>query len=51
MFALVQIDDFDAEVEALYINQDFMGLLQQLSNEEINSSIEDLRKELSLEKE
>jgi hypothetical protein len=47
-FALVQLDDFDVEVELLRNNPDFLGFLRQLSREDATIPLEDLRKELAL---
>ena len=41
-------DDFDAEVELLKSNPEFMALMKQLSQEKAAISLQDLRKELGL---
>ena len=49
VFAMSQVDDFDVEVEMLKANPEFMALMRQLSQEKGCISLQELRKELSLE--
>jgi len=48
VFILSQVDDFDAEVELLKNNSDFMALLRRLSQDRDTISLDDLRQELAL---
>src|SRR5437660_10930590 len=48
VFALSQVDDFDVEVELLKNNPEFLKFLKQLSKEKATITLEDLRKELGL---
>lgn len=50
VFALSQVDDFEVEVELLKKNPEFRAFLKQLSLEPTTISLEDLRKELALDK-
>lgn len=48
LFALTPLDDFEAEVESLRNNPEFLEFLEQLSQDEAVISLEDLRKELGV---
>jgi len=47
-FALVQLDDFEVEVESLRNNPEFLSFLRQLSQEDATVPLDELRKELAL---
>ncbi len=48
VFALSQVDAFDAEVELLKKNPEFMEFLKRASEERATISLHDLRSELAL---
>jgi hypothetical protein len=48
VFALSQVDDFDVEVELLKNNPEFLKFLKRLSKEKATIPLEELRKELGL---
>ncbi len=48
-FVLARVDDFEAEVELLRNNQEFMAYLRELSQAKSTISLKDLRKKLGLE--
>jgi hypothetical protein len=48
LFALTPLGDFEAEVESLRNNPEFLEFLEQLSQDEAVISLENLRKELGV---